>query len=402
MSTVARSPGRWILVLALLAVSTASTLSAHNLGQSYLYLQIYPEKISGRFEIALADLNAALGLAASDREISVENLAEHVDFLEKYYREHVTISSDRGPLAITFRDAEVLNAHGGYALLPFDLGGFTEVPQILDIDYSVLFDDEPEHRGFLLIEHNWATGTFANENQASLVFSPDSRRQSLDIPSSGRWRGFAAVVGLGFEHMVLGFDHVMFLVALLLPSVLRRDETATWQPLDRFTPALLNGAKIVVALAAAHFVAFSLDALGLFYLPKALVEVMIALSITVAAANILVPLIKNRIWVFVFGVGLFHGLGFARALSEMGIGADNLGLSRLAFSLGVVLAQVLIAAILLPLFFLVRRWAAYRRVILPVAAVAMIVMSLVWVIERAFGLRFRLTRRVKGLVRSLV
>lgn len=397
-----RATRRWLLVLALLAVSAASSLSAHNLGQSYLYLQIYPEELTGRFEIALSDLNPVLGLAGTDREITAENLAEHIDLLQEYYLEHVSIGSDQGPLSITFRDAEVLNAHGGYVLLPFELGGFGQVPRLLDIDYSVLFDEEPEHRGFLLIEHNWATGTFANENQVSLVFSPNSRRQSFDVQSSGRWRGFVAVVGLGFEHMVLGFDHVMFLVALLLPSVLRRVEMGAWQPLDRFTPALLNVVKIVAAFAAAHVVAFGLVALGLVHLPESLVEVVIALSISVAATNILVPLIKNRIWVFVLGVGLFHGLGFAGALSDMGIGEDNLGLSRLAFNLGIELGQVVIVAILLPLFFLVRRWVGYRRVILPVAAVVMIVISLVWVIERAFGFDFRLTRRVKSLARRIM
>ena len=402
VATNRRLSGLRVLLLALLAVSAGSSLSAHNLGQSYLYLQIYPEELSGRFEIALSDLNPALGLIGSDREITADNLAEHTDFLQEYYLEHVSIGSDGVPLSIEFREARVLNAHGGYVLLPFDLGSYTEVPRVLDIEYSVLFDEEPGHRGFLLIEHNWATGTFANENQVSLVFSSSSRRQSFDVQSSGRWRGFVAVVGLGFEHMILGFDHVMFLVALLLPSVLRRDETGAWQPLDRFSPALLHVVKIVGAFAVAHIVAFSLVALNLVHLPESLIEVVIALSITVAAANILVPLIKSRIWLFVFCVGLFHGLGFAGALSEMGIGGDNLGLSRLAFNLGVELGQVAIVTILLPLFFLARRWAAYRRVILPVAAVAMIVVSLLWVIERAFGLDFRLTRRVKSLVRRLV
>jgi len=393
---------RWLLLFGLLVVSATSETRAHNLGQSYLYLQIHPEKLSGRFEIALSDLNPALGLTGTDREITADNLDENIGFLKDYYLEHVTISGEQGPLAITFQDAEVLNARGGYVLLPFELGGFTDAPEVLDIDYSVLFEEEPDHRGFFLVEHNWATGTFANENQVSLVFSPNSRRQSFDVQSSGRWQGFAAVVGLGFEHMVLGFDHVMFLVALLLPSVLRRDQTGTWQPLERFAPALINVAKIVAAFAAAHFVAFSLVALDLVRLPERLVEVVIALSITVAATNILVPLIKNRIWLFVFGVGLFHGLGFAGALSEMGIGGENLGLSRLAFNVGIELGQVVIVAVLLPLFFLVRRWTLYRRVVLPVAAVVMILVSMIWVVERAFGLDFRLTRRVKSLVRRFV
>ena len=404
-----RSPGkstwktralRWSLCLAMLA-SMAGRLDAHNLGQSYLYLQIYPETITGRFEIALSDLNPALGLSGSSLEITGQNLEERIGFLQDYYLEHVTISSDQGPLQIAFTEHELLNARGGYVLMSFDLQGFTEVPEVLTFDYSVLFDEEPNHRGFLLIEHNWATGTFANENQISLVFSPSSRQQDFDVQSSGRLQGFIAVVKLGAEHMWLGLDHVMFLVALLLPAVLRWDPESGWQPIDRFTPALINVVKIVMAFTVAHSVTLSLAALGVLHLPGRLVEVVIALSVALAAANILFHWVRERVWIAVFVFGLFHGFGFAGALSEMGVIGEDLGLSRLAFNLGVEVGQIVIVAILFPLFFLVRRAVVYQRIVLPVAAVTMILISSAWVVERAFGLDFQMTKRVRSLLGGL-
>ena len=88
-----------------------------------------------------------------------------------------------------------LDVRGGFVLLPFDLAGLGSVPERLTFDYSVLFDEAPGHRGFLLVEHNWATGTFANEGQISLVFSPGSTRPGVrhrsaagcaaSLPSSG-------------------------------------------------------------------------------------------------------------------------------------------------------------------------------------------------------------------------
>lgn len=203
------------------------------------------------------------------------------------------------------------------------------------------------------------------------------------MTTSGRLRGFLAVVGLGTEHIWEGIDHIMFLFALLLAAVLRREE-GRWQVVERFTPALVNVVKIVTAFTVAHSVTLSLAALGLVRLPGRLVEVVIAASIAIAAADLLFPLFKGRVWVIVFGFGLFHGFGFAGALSEMGVLGEHLGLSLLAFNLGVELGQVAIVIVLFPLLFLARRWPIYRKVVLPVAAVSMILVASVWVIERAF------------------
>lgn len=375
---------RWCLCL-LVAAGVAAESAAHNAGNSYLYLQIYPDSISGRFEIALSDLNPALGLAGTELEITADNLDQRIGFLQDYFLDHVTISDDRGPLSIDFTTYDLLNAEGGYVLMPFDLGGLDGVPGNLTFDYSVLFDEDPAHRGFLLVEHNWATGTFANENRVSLVFGPGSRHQVFDLNSSGRLRGFLALVYLGAEHMVLGLDHVFFLVALLLTVALRRDR-GVWQPLEGLKPALWNVLTIVTAFAAAHAVALTLAPLGLLRIPEALVETMIAASTTLVALNILLPLFRGRIWWIVFGLSLFHGMGFAGGLMDLGVLDEHLGLSVVAFNIGIELGQIVIVAVLFPLLFAVRRLKLYRKIFLKVAAVGLILVSFVWVIERAFGI----------------
>jgi len=390
------------LFFLLIVLCAAVESGAHNEGESYLYLQVYPDRLSGRFEMPLADLNHALGFEGTDREITGANLDQRLDFLQRYYLDHVAISSDGRPLEIRFTEHELLRAHDDFALLSFDLGGFDEVPEALTVHYSVLFDEEPGHHGYLLIEHNWATGTFANENQISLVFSPDAPTQDLDLTSSGTWRGFVAVAVLGAKHVWFGFDHLMFLVALLLQTVLHRNENNQWQPLEQLGPALTNVVKIVVALIVAHGVALSLSALGVLRLPERLVEVVIAGSITVVAANILVPLFKDRVWMVVFGFGLFHGLGFAGGLYEMGVLGEHLGLSVLGFNIGVEIGQLVVVAVLFPLLFAVRRTRFYIGVVLPVAAWIMILVSAIWVVERAFGLKFHMTRRVKNLIGGLI
>jgi hypothetical protein len=357
---------------------------AHSAGHSYLYLQIYPDSVTGRFEIALSDLNPALGLSGTELEITADNLDQRIGFLQDYFLEHVSIFDGERELSIEYTTHDLLNAEGGYVLMPFTLGGLDRVPDTLTFEYAVLFDEDPDHHGFLLVEHNWATGTFANENQVSLVFTPDSRRQDFDLTSSGRMRGFMALVHLGAEHMILGLDHVFFLLALLLPVALRREKN-TWQPIETVQPVLWNVLVIVTAFAAAHLVALFLGALGLLRLPEALVETVIAGSTTLAALNLLFPIFCGRVWWIVFGLSLFHGMGFAGALMGLGAVDDHLGLSVLGFNLGIEIGQLLIVAVVVPVLYAVRRLDLYRNIVLKIAAVGMILVSGVWVVERAFG-----------------
>ncbi len=374
---------------------------AHTVGQSYLYLQVYEHRVAGRFEISLADFNAALRLSGTDGEITAANLDQKIDVLKAYYLSHVTISDARGPLSIAFTTHGLFAERGGFALLSFDLGGLERVPDRLTFDYSVLFDEEPRHRGFLLVEHNWATGSFANEGRISLVFSPDDRRKDFDIATGGRWRGFLAVVRLGADHIWMGFDHVMFLVALLLPAVLVRKH-GRWRESADFMAALVNVVKIVTAFTVAHSVTLSLSALGIVHLPGRLVEVVIAASIAFAAADILFPVFRGRIWLVVFGFGLFHGFGFAGALEEMGVLREHIGLSLFAFNLGVEIGQVVIVTLLFPLLFALRRLPIYRQLALPVAAAAMILVSMGWVVERAFDVRLPRPGMVLSSMRGAV
>jgi hypothetical protein len=142
---------------------------------------------------------------------------------------------------------------------------------------------------------------------------------------------------------------------------------------------------IVTAFAAAHAVALTLATAGLLHLPEALVETVIAGSTTVAAANIFYPLFRGRVWWIIFGFSLFHGMGFAGGLMDLGAADEFPASSVLAFNLGVEIGQILIAAVLFPLLFVIRRQKFYRRVAMPLTAAGMILVSGVWVIERAFG-----------------
>lgn len=415
----------WLWGLILLLAGIAGTeSSAHNIGQSYLYLQIYDDHVTGRFEIALSDLNGVLSFSSTETEITTqdldfeidlsnldpgtgftpveddltaENLDQWIGFLQDYYRDHVTISHQGQPLGIRFREHGFLKAQGGYVLLPFDLEGLDGVPESLTFDYSVLFDETPHHRGFLLVEHNWATGTFANENRISRTFTPDARRQEYDLVTSGRLRGFLAVVRLGTEHIWKSLDHLFFLVALLFAAVLRREDRR-WVPKERWMPALLDVVRIVLAFTLAHSVTLSLAALGIFDLPGRWIEVIVAGSIMLAAVNLLVPIFGHRAWLVALGFGFFHGFSFARTLWKTGALEEHAGLSVLAFNLGIEIGQLVVVVALVPVLLLVRRWQLYRKWFRPAAAAFILLISTAWMVERAFGVDIPITETAQAVI----
>ncbi len=381
----------WILLLGLVA----GAAQAHIVGQSYLYLQVYEDSISGRFEIALVNLNPALGLAGTEYEITPENLEENLEYLRDYYRENVFITTDQGPAKIDFTESELLNVHEGYALLSFDLGDLEGLPEKLYIQYSVLFEEDPDHRGYLLVEYNWGTGIFANENKTTGSFAPDDRQEEFTVPVPNRGRGFMAVLQIGMKFLWAGLHHMLFLFALLLPVVLRRKKEDAgksrwmrnqWTGVESFAAAAVDAAKIIAVLTLAHGIALVLAGFAGIALPTSLVGTMIALSIVVAAADLLFPFLRGRVLPVAFFFGLFHGFGFAAAMAKTGLFAENVGLAILAFLLGVEIAQIVLVLVLLPILFFVRNWPLYQKVVVPLGAIGLIILSGIWVVERAFGI----------------
>ena len=357
----------------------------HNLGQSYVFLSIYNHSILGRFEIPVSDLNKALELDfKTDHSVTNEDVEKHITVIKSYLHDKVSMAVDGQPRHIRFTDYGLFSvSFAQYVVVEFALDNLSEEPQLLDIDYAVMFDVDPEHRGLLAIEHHWKTNTFYSEANVAMIFTPSDRSQRLDLSSSFAWNGFKGLIGLGIHHIWEGTDHILFLMALLLPSVVYRNDRQ-WQPAGKFRASLIHVVKIVTFFTIAHSVTLSLAALELVQLPARLVESMIAISIAVAAADIVFPILGGRVWWVVFAFGLFHGFGFASVLSSMGISSTYMPLSLLGFNLGVEFGQVAIVALAFPILFVISRTRLYTRYMLASSAIILIIISLYWFVERAF------------------
>jgi hypothetical protein len=213
----------------------------------------------------------------------------------------------------------------------------------------------------------------------------------LAAAEGGAWRTLADYAVEGTWHIWIGFDHVLFLLALLLPAV-GRWQQRQWQPVPRLRDALVDVLGVVTAFTVAHSITLSLAALGLVALPSRLVESVIAFSVVLAALNNLrQPRVPPRASVRIgiaFGFGLLHGFGFASVLADLGLPSGALVLALLGFNVGVELGQLAVVAVFLPLAYALRQTGFYRTGVLRVGSLLIAALAALWLVERALGLEF--------------
>ena len=373
----------------LLALCMAES-AAHKPSDSYLTLTVTGNQVDGQWDIALRDLDMAIGLDADGNgELTWDEVRARHANIAAYALSRLALgvpvaggaagaadATEPCPLAVT---SHLLDQHsdGAYAVLKLRATCPVDVVT-LDADYKLLFDIDPQHKGLLRLAHGALTST--------AIFTPDSARQSLRVADASRWRQFFDYVRHGIWHIWIGFDHILFLLSLLLPAVLVQ-RASGWQGRDSLRASSIEVLKIVTAFTLAHSITLTLATLGVVALPSRVVESAIALSVVVAALNNLWPLITRRLALLAFAFGLIHGFGFASVLLDLGLPQSSLLLSLVGFNVGVELGQLAIVAVFLPLAYLVRATAFYRKAVLMGGSSLIAALALVWLSERVLDLK---------------
>ena len=353
--------------------------SAHKPSDSYLNLTVAGSEVKGQWDIALRDIDYAIGLDTDDDgAITWDELRSREAELAAYAFSRLRVASGAGPCPLRLT-ALMVDRHsdGAYAVLRFAGACSAEIKK-LTAEYRLFFDLDPLHRGLTSV-------TAAGVTRTS-IFSPERARQQFDIGASTPLSQFVAFLSEGVSHIGSGIDHLLFLLALLLPAMFVRTKDGL-QPVARFTDAFWNVFKIVTAFTVAHSVTLSLAALQVVTLPSRWVETAIAASVLLAAVNNIYPMVQRRLWLVAFIFGLIHGFGFASVLLDMGLPRDALVLSLLGFNLGVELGQILVVIIFFLLVYFVRTTRFYRRVVVPAGSALIALIAVVWILERALDLK---------------
>jgi len=379
--------GLLALLCALVLTLMQAPAHAHKPSDSYLTLNVAEGAVTGRWDIALRDLDVAIGLDADgDGAITWGEVRQRHADIAAYATARLAVAADGAPCTLGV-GAQQIDGHtdGAYTVLPLTLA-CAGAPRTLTLNYTLFADLDPQHRGLL---HLQAAGV-----ARTAILGPQAPSQSFVLAEASAWTQFVDYLRDGVWHIWIGFDHILFLLSLLLPAVglwpllhAPRRHHGAWQPVDRFGQAFWDVLRIVTAFTVAHSITLTLATLGVLALPSRLVESAIAASVVLAALNNVWPVFHGRRWIVAFLFGLVHGFGFASVLADLGLPQGTLVLALLGFNLGVEAGQLAIVAVFLPLAFALRRTWLYRRGVLVGGSFAIAAISAAWFVERAFDLK---------------
>ena len=350
-------------VLLLLAVVSASLIgprevSAHPAPFSFLDLVIREDALDGTLVLHVVDVAHDLGIEPADRLLDPGEAARMLDRVVALIAPRLHIRTDVAP-AVQWLDLEpALDRHA--VVLRFRITG--PRPGVLRIR-THMFPYDPVHQTFINIYDE-------GELRQQMIFNADSGEYAY---YTGSTQGALAVmrtfIPAGIHHILIGPDHVLFLVGLLLLG-------GTWGAL----------VKIVTAFTVGHSITLSLAALNIVIPPARIIEPAIALSIVFVGTDNLVRGGGRdlRAWAaLVFG--LVHGFGFANVLREFGLPTEALGWSLFSFNFGVEIGQLAVVVLVATSLGVIRRRstvAGYR--VAWAGSLVVIAAGTYWFVERVF------------------
>ena len=365
----------------LLALATAGA-QAHKPSDAYLNLRLDGPRIEARLDVALRDLDRDLVLDTDDDgQLRWREVRTRWAEIQALAWAGVRLQADGSDCRVVGGlPPPQLDEHsdGSYAVLRRSLECAAPVRRVT-IGYTLFQHSDPTHRGIVRLRGAGAGGAAGGEREA--VLTPGAAATTMTL-QGGAPSGVLAFVGEGVHHIASGIDHILFLMALLLPSVLVRT-AGGWRAAPDFRRVLFDVLRVVTAFTVAHSITLALAVFDIVDPPTRLVESAIAASVVVAALNNVWPIVRERRWAMAFVFGLMHGFGFASGLKDLGLGQGSLVAPLFGFNLGVELGQAAIVLLFLPLAWTVRRRDGYRRGVLAAGSLAIAALATVWLVERA-------------------
>jgi len=375
-------------VFALLTlVGAALPAVAHKASDAYLQLRETTQGVELRVDIALRDLDSVLDLDANgDAQITWGETKAAWPAIEAYALERVVI--DGCALRPKSRALE-RRSDGAYAVLW--LQSDCKLAAEPAIGYSVLREVDPTHRGILKVERAGhpvqvvVLDPRRVPKAAVLATVPPATTADV-VAESGVSEARPAAQSPSFlqegvHHILTGYDHVLFLLCLLLPAVMLRTPQG-WQPVEHLSQAVWPVVGVVTAFTVAHSITLTLAALKLVSLPSWFIEPAIAVTIAIAALDNLWPIFRLPRAMVTFFFGLIHGFGFASVLAELDLPASAFAWALFQFNLGLELGQLCIVLAVTALLFALRKSSGYPRWAIQGGSMAAIAVATLWFVER--------------------
>ena len=360
-----------LLFLTLLPL-LAGPAFAHSLSVAHVDIDArHAGDVAMELDLSLRDVALALPLDGDgDDQVTWQEVQDQRAALHAMVLADVGLATSAGPCALSPGPLAVRRYDDGVYVV-VRLRGPCPARTGWQLRYNLLFDQDPKHRALVTL----------HQGRQALAAVADASSRRLSLGSTGRMDFFLGFLRQGVAHILDGYDHLAFLLSLLLPAMLVRAQ-GRWHVTGHWRDGLAQTLGIVTAFTAAHSITLTLAALAWVTPSSHGVEAAIAASVLLAALNNVWPLITRRLWMVAFSFGLIHGFGFAGALGEAGL-PTHARLAPLAgFNLGVEIGQLAVVVVLCPLLWALatRHW--YVRTVMPALSVAIAGLAGWWLWER--------------------
>jgi len=379
-----------LLWLATLVACACGRACAHDVPPSIVMLDLGRTAISAELQLPMGDLGAALGQPLAANASTV--VPRHGPRIAAYVGQWLRASAPDGrPYALhvdtvaTETTANVNWTSNDWVVVRVSLtppaGAGTEA---FVLDDKVIVERVLSHQALVYVRKDLRHGLVGDKPVAIGTAAFGSTRVAIDGHGGSWWQGFGRLFSLGLHHIAEGPDHLLFLLALLLPAPLLA-RAGRWSEVAPGGVATRRVVTVVSGFTLGHSLSLAAAATGMVAAPERAVETLIAVSILVSCVHAWRPLFAGREPWIATGFGLVHGLAFAETLAGLRFDTTTLAISLAGFNLGIEAMQLAVVAGVLPILLLLARMRA--RVPLRLAGAGFAAACAGgWLAERAFGL----------------
>ncbi|TWT27283.1 HupE/UreJ family protein [Planomicrobium sp. CPCC 101110] len=390
------------LLMAVLLIAPSST-SAHSMPSSVVYLDFLEDRVEAELVIPLDRLEIAMEKSLYDDP--EQAIVTYQDELVSYITSHIsaetaeaeqwTVTVDEMSLLYPDKETDPIDLAVQLILTPpagAAVDSFT-------LNYDAVVRELVTHTVTVAVRSDWNNAIYTSSPEIVASVIEGNTTVQIDQSAGNTWTGFISIVQSGMAHIAEGVDHLLFLLALLLPAPLAVRGKG-WGQSAGVKSSVKQLLKITLAFTIGHSITLIAGATGWLAVPSQPIEVLIAVSILVSAVHAIRPIFTGREVFVAGGFGLVHGLAFAALVTELGVTPMRIIWSVLGFNIGIELMQLIVILLIMPWLLILSGTKGYAFVRLAGALFA-IAASIGWILDRAFAVSTPVDTIVSALAQNV-
>lgn len=356
-------------------------LFSHPSHNSSIELDVRTRSIIAKITIPIQDLQIQSNLPLSDS--SEEWLSHHEETLQRYFLENTILRTNQVKWDQVFQNKLLIekkeDSENAVGVIEF-LNPSSERPESIELE--LLFSDKiPGNNKFLVfLRTHWQTGV-DSENPVLLdELDKTNHKTKIHLGNGNDWIGIKHTIQMGMRHILEGYDHMLFLIMLILTAPLH-PRGNHWEINTNNKESFIKIIKIISFFTLGHSVTLLLGGFQFIPMPLAWIEILIAISVLISAIHVILPIFPLKEYGIAGVFGLIHGFAFSSTITEFGLDTNQLILSILSFNLGIEIMQICLVLLFLPFLFALIRFSYFGTLRIILGGCGCLI-SLYWILDR--------------------